>query len=61
MANEIGRLAQGVGNKIDGTYTIQFIKKHDLPPGATITYARIVAGYRPLKSVPNRTGLAIGV
>ena len=31
-ANEVGRLAQGVGNIIKGTDTIKFIRKEDVPP-----------------------------
>jgi hypothetical protein len=30
-ANEFGRLAQGVGGRIDGTNTIFFVHKHEIP------------------------------
>jgi len=60
MANEIGRLAQGIGNRIKGTNTIQFIKKEAIPKNKTVTYARVVADYRPLKSEPYRTRLTVG-
>jgi len=60
MANEIGRLAQGIGNRIKGTNTIQFIKKDTIPKNKTITYARVVTDYRPLKSEPYRTRLTVG-
>ena len=52
MANKIGRLAQGIGNRIKGTNTIKFIKKQEIPSHKTVTYARIVADYRPHKSEP---------
>ena len=60
MANEIGRLAQGIGNRIKGTDTILFIKKECIPKNKTVTYARVVADYRPLKSEPYRTRLTVG-
>ena len=44
FANEIGRLAQGVGTKMpSGTNTIFFIPKDKVPAGRTVTYRRIVA------------------
>ena len=33
FANELGKLAQGVGNRIDGTNTIFFEKKYAVPKG----------------------------
>ena len=60
MANEIGRLAQGIGNRIKGTNTINFIHKRDIPSHKTVTYSRIVADYRPHKSEPFRTRLTVG-
>ena len=60
LANEIGRLAQGIGNRIKGTDTIQFIKKEFIQENKTVTYARVVADYRPLKSHPYRTSLTVG-
>jgi hypothetical protein len=38
-ANEFGRLAQGVGGRINGTNTIQFIQRSDVPKGKVPTYA----------------------
>jgi len=59
MANEIGRLAQGYKD-VKGTNTITFIPKSLLPHDATVTYARIVPDYRPLKAEPYRTRLTVG-
>ena len=60
MANKIGRLAQGIGNRIKGTNTIKFIKKQEIPSHKTVTYARIVADYRPHKLEPFPTRLTVG-
>ena len=47
MANELGRLAQGIRD-VKGTNTITFIKKSEIPKGRLkdITYGRIVVSYR---------------
>ena len=60
MANKIVRLDQGIRNRIKGTNTIKFIKKQEISSHRTVTYARIVADYRPHKSEPFRTRLTIG-
>ena len=47
-SNELGRLLQGVGKNADGTQRIKgydccdVIYKHEVEPGRTVTYARIV-------------------
>ena len=50
LANELGRLAQGIRD-IKGTNTIYFIPKADIPPERRkeITYGRIVVAYKPDK------------
>ena len=60
MAIEIGRLSQGIENRIKGIDTIQFIKKESILKNKTVTYARVVADYRPLKLEPYRTRLTVG-
>jgi len=60
FANELGRLANGVGDRIKGTNTIKFIPKTSVPPGRKVTYGRIVVDYRPTKKEPNRTRLTVG-
>ena len=60
MANELGRLAQGVKNRIKGTNTIHFVPRTSIPTTATVTYARVVPDYRPLKDEPYRTRLTVG-
>ena len=58
-ANELGNLAQGVGNRVKGTNTIFFIHKHQVPKGRTVTYPRIVCTIRPEKEDPKRTRITV--
>ena len=61
FANEIGRLAQGVGTRMpSGTNTIFFIPKGKVPTGRTVTYGRIVAKIIPQKAKTHRTRLTVG-
>ena len=61
FANEIGRLAQGVGSRMpSGTNTIFFIPKDKVPAGRTVTYGIIVVERRPLKAETHRTRLTVG-
>jgi len=60
FANELGRLADGVSNRVKGTNTIKFIPKSLVPQGRKVTYGRIVVDFRPNKSEPNRTRLTVG-
>ncbi|CAJ1967947.1 unnamed protein product [Cylindrotheca closterium] len=60
FSNEIGQLAQGVGDRIDGTNTIFFIHHQQIPPGRKPTYGRIVVDIRPQKAAKERTRLTVG-
>jgi len=61
MANEFGRLMQGVGDRMkSGSNTMKFVAHNAIPKNKTVTYACIVCDYRPLKSEPNRTRLTVG-
>jgi hypothetical protein len=61
FANELGRLAQGVGTRmLSGTNTINFIPKHQVPLNRKVTYGRIVTSIRPQKTEKNRTRLTVG-
>ena len=56
MAKELGRLDKGYGN-VEGTDTIRLLDHngiHRIPNDRTVTYARIVADYRPHKEEKNR-------
>jgi hypothetical protein len=60
-ANEFGRLAQGVGNRIKGTNTIRFIAKADIPikHRKDVTYGQFVCTVHPEKKEPNRTRFTV--
>ena len=61
FANELGRLAQGVGSRDKkGTGTIFFIKREEVPQGRQVTYGRIVSSIRPQKTETHRTRLTVG-
>ena len=62
MGKEIGRLAQGLDGVVEGTDTLDFIAKHEIPPDRwkDVTYARIVCNYRPEKADPNRVRITVG-
>ena len=61
FANEIGRLAQGVGTRMpQGSNNIFFIRRSTVPSGKTITYANPVCDYRPTKDAPCRVRLTLG-
>ena len=59
---ELGRLAQGMPGLADGTDTIFFIPKKDVPVDRwrDVTYGRIVVNYRTEKTDPYRTRLTVG-
>ena len=61
-ANEFGRLAQGVGGQIQGTNTIFFIHKHQVPADRRrdVTYAKFVCELKPNKKEIHQTRLTIG-
>ena len=58
LANEFGRLAQGIRN-IKGSDCIRFVYKHQIPKGRNITFTRLVVDERPGKSDPNRTRITV--
>jgi hypothetical protein len=61
-ANEFGRLAQGVGGRIQGTNTIFLIHKHQVPADRwkDITYAKFVCELlKPNKKEVHRTKLTV--
>ena len=42
VGNELGRLANGIDNRVWETNTIEFIIKEEVPTGSTVTYANSV-------------------
>ena len=61
-ANEFGRLAQGIGGRIQGTNTIRFIRKEEVPIGRLkdVTYGKFVCELKPNKEESERTQLTMG-
>ena len=61
FANELGRLANGVGTRIPtGSNTLGFIPKSKVPTGKIPTYCRLVCDIKPNKAETHRTRLTIG-
>ena len=61
-ANEFGHLAQGVGGRVQGTNTIYFIAKGEVPQDGfkDITYIRFVCTVWTKKNEPNWTRAIMG-
>jgi hypothetical protein len=59
-ANEFGCLAQGVGNQIEGSNTIQFTPRSAVPQRKTVTYQLFVVDIRPNKPEVNRVCPTVG-
>ena len=61
-ANEFGRLAQGIGNRIKGTDTIVFVHKRQVPQDRMkdVTYVKFVCELKPNKTEVHRTRMAVG-
>ena len=61
LANDLGRLAQGVGTRMTtGTNTVFFILRSAVPVGLTVTYLRLVASIRPHKTETHRVRVTVG-
>ena len=61
FANDLGRLAQGVGTRMkSGTNTVFFVHPSKIPDSKKVTYANLVADLRPLKEEPHRVRVTIG-
>ena len=61
FSNELGRLANGVGIRMEtGTNTIRFRERSAIPHNKKVTYERIVASLRPYKEEKCRVRLTVG-
>ena len=60
FANELVSLAQGVGNRIEGTNTINFRQKSAVPRNKKVTYGRLVYDIKEHKTETYRTRLTVG-
>jgi hypothetical protein len=56
-ANDFGRLAQGVGGRIEGSNTIFFIPRQAVPKGKIVTYGCFVVDICPNKTETHRVRL----
>ena len=58
----MGRLAQGLPGRVDGTNTLDFLAKSEVPSDRfkDVTYGQIVCNYRTEKEDPNRARLVVG-
>ena len=59
LANELGRLAQGL-DQIEGNDCLDFIHKNEVPKNKKVTYANMVCDFRPLKQEKYRVRLTVG-
>ena len=60
FSNDIGRLAQGVGKRVEGTNTIFFIRHYKVPAGKRVAYGRIVVSISPKKAETHRVRITVG-
>ena len=61
LANEFGRLANGVGTRMPkGSNTIAFISKQQVPADRKVTYGNMVCDIRPQKAETHRVRLTVG-
>ena len=61
LANDIGRLAQGVGTRMPtGNNTIFFVHPSEIPLHKKVTYGRLVVDIRPLKEEKFRVRVTVG-
>ena len=60
LSNEISLFLQGVGDRVAGTDTIDFINKSEVPANKKVTYANFICDYRPLKTETHIVRLSVG-
>ena len=62
FVKKLGGLAQGGGERVDGSYTMFFIAQDQMPRERLkdISYGSIILDYRPHKEEPHRTRLTVG-
>ena len=60
FSNDIGRLAQGVRNRVKGTNTIFFVHHSEVPAGKRVTYGQVFMSIRPNKDETHRVRITVG-
>ena len=58
--DELGRIAQGAGNRVSGSNIIFFIQKPQVLQDRKVTYGRIVCDIKPQKYEIHRIRLTAG-
>ena len=58
--NEFFRTVKGLKRGIQGTETMEFIQKHEVPYDKKVTYARFICDYRLQKEEKERTRITVG-
>ena len=62
LANDLCRLAQGVGTRMPtGTNTVFFVQCRDLPAGRKVTYSCLVLSIRPHKTEKHCVRITVAV
>ena len=63
FSNKLVRLSQGTGDHVDGTPTMFFITKDQVPKEhlKEVTYGHITVDYWPLKVEPHKRKITVGV
>ena len=59
-ANEFGRIMKGLKGGTQGTETMKFIQKHEVPYNKKVSYAQLIFDYRPQKEEKERTRFTVG-
>ena len=61
-ANKFERLSNGTGNRVKGTKTIEFIRKHNVPQARMkdVRYGSFVCNVQNEKTEKNRTRFVVG-
>ena len=61
LANNLGRLAEGVGTRMPtGTNTVFSIPRSAIPAGRTVTYSQLVASIRSHKTETHSVHVTVG-
>ena len=61
LANDLGRISQGVRSRIPtGTNTVFFVRRRNIPAGRKVTYACLVSSIRPHKTETHRVRVTVG-
>ena len=60
LSNDIGRLAQVVGNRIKGKNNILFIHRSEIPAGKRVAYGQLFVPVSPKETKTHRVRITVG-